>query len=203
VIGSLRGRLVDRSGSEVLVEAGGVGYRVTVYPATAVVLGDLGDDVFVHVHHHIREDAQVLYGFASRDERECFEALLGAHGVGPALALAILSVHDPVALRRALADDDIAALCLVPGVGRKTAARLLVELKSRLAVPDVDVRSGASGSASGAPSAGSARTDVRDALANLGYEPEEVRDALSELPDDGDSAALLKQALQRLALARR
>jgi Holliday junction DNA helicase RuvA len=205
VIGSLRGRLVDRSASEVLVEVGGVGYRVTVYPATAVVLGDLGDDVFVHVHHHIREDAQVLYGFASRDERECFEALLGAHGVGPALALAILSVHDPYALRRALADDDIAALCLVPGVGRKTAARLLVELKSRLAVPDVDVRTGAgaAGNAAGAATAGTARTDVRDALANLGYGPDEVRDALAELPDDGDAAALLKHALQRLALARR
>jgi Holliday junction resolvasome RuvABC DNA-binding subunit len=80
---------------------------------------------------------------------------------------------------------------------------LLVELKSRLAVPDVDVRGAASGSAPGVSAAGSARSDVRDALANLGYGPEEVRDALFELPDDGDSAALLKQALQRLALARR
>ncbi|OWY59205.1 hypothetical protein B7486_75835, partial [cyanobacterium TDX16] len=124
VIGSLRGTLLDRSGvGEVLVEVGGVGYRVTVAPTTAATVAEVGDEVFLHVHHHIREDDQALYGFVSREERICFEALLGAHGVGPTLALAILSVHDPVALRRLLAEEDLAALCLVPGVGKKTAAR--------------------------------------------------------------------------------
>src|SRR5207302_8300041 len=124
---------------------------------------------FVYVHHHVREDAQTLYGFPTRDERACFEALIGAHGVGPALALAILSVHSPDALRRTLADDDLASLCLVPGVGRKTAARLLVELKSRLAVPDIDLAAiGLSPSTTGAPNV---RADVREALAGLGYGP--------------------------------
>ena len=127
--------LCDPIVSEVLVEVSGVGYRVTIAPTTAVALGELGDEVFVWVHHHIREDAETLYGFAGRDERVTFEALLGAHGVGPALALAILSVHGPGALARILVEDDVSALCLVPGVGPKTAARLLVELKSRLDIP--------------------------------------------------------------------
>jgi Holliday junction DNA helicase RuvA len=198
MIGSLRGRLLDRAGCELLVEVQGVGYRIAVSPATAVAIGDPGDEVFVHVHHHVREDADTLYGFTSRDERVCFEALLGARGVGPALALAILSVHSPDALRRALADDDLDALCLVPGVGRKSAARLLIELKSRLALPEIDSAVVAAGG--GARARPSERVEVREALAGLGYGPDEVRQALLDLPDEGDPAVLLRQALRRLAV---
>ena len=200
MIGSLRGTLLDRGvgGAEVLVEVAGVGYRVTVAPATAVAVGDVGDEVFLHIHHHIREDAQTLYGFPRREERVCFEALLSAHGVGPALALAILSVHDPAGLQQVLADDDLDALCLVPGVGRKTATRLLVELKSRLDLGDLDVtRLEGDGSAPGA----SSRKDVHDALEGLGYGPDEIREVLHDLPNEGDSALLLRVALQRLAVA--
>jgi Holliday junction DNA helicase RuvA len=207
MIGSLRGRLLDRTEQEVLVEVSGVGYRVSVSPSTAVALGAIGDEVLVHIHHHVREDAQTLYGFASASERRCFEALLGAHGVGPSLALAILSVHSPESLQRTLADDDIASLCLVPGVGKKTAARLLVELKSRLSSGDIDLAAvvvSANGNGHGAVAdvTPSVRADVRDALTGLGYGPDEVREALAEVPDDGDVALLLKQALQRLAFAR-
>ena len=202
MIGSLRGTLLDRSlTGEILVEVGGVGYRVQAGPATSARLGDLGAEVFVWIHHHVREDADTLYGFAAKDERDAFEALLGAHGVGPALAMAILSVHPPVNLARVLADDDVAALCLVPGVGKKTAARLLIELKAKLDVPlgdgVVDVTTGAATDGSG----GSARADVRDALAELGYLPEEIAEATRELPD-GDAGSLLKEALRRLAGAR-
>ena len=124
MIGSLRGQLLDRtSESELLIEVGGLGYRVQVTPSTAVSLGSAGSEVFVHTHHAVREDSDTLYGFATIDERRIFESLISAHGVGPALGLAILSVHGPVALRVAVAQDDLAALCLVPGVGRKTAAR--------------------------------------------------------------------------------
>jgi Holliday junction DNA helicase RuvA len=201
MIGSLRGQLLDRDASEITVEVNGLGYRVIVTPATAVSLGDPGDTVFVHIHHHVREDAQVLYGFATRDERVCFEALLGAHGVGPALALAILSVHAPDALRRTLADDDVAALCLVPGVGKKTAARLLIDLKERLALPERSLVPAAVGAVNGSAGNGapSVRADVRDALAGLGYGPDEVREVLADLPDGADASALLRQALQRLA----
>jgi holliday junction DNA helicase RuvA len=203
VIGSLRGTLLDRGTSEVVVEVAGVGYRVTVSPTTVVAIGDPGDEVFCWVHHHQREDAQTLYGFTTKDERTCFEALLGAHGVGPSLALAILSVHSPVALARILAEDDLAALCLVPGVGKKTAARLLIELKSRLSVPDLGDAPVASGS--GPVVAGSARADVREALAGLGYTDAEVREAMADLPPDldADAGLLLREALGRLAAVRR
>jgi len=199
MIGSLRGTLLDRSGpGEVLIEVAGIGYRVTVTPTTVVELGDLGTEVFAHVHHHIREDTQTLYGFLTRDERDGFEALLGAHGVGPALALAILSVHDPAALATVVADDDVDALCLVPGVGKKTAARLLIELKSRLAIPLLEPVGAASTGTS--PRRASARSDVREALANLGYQPDEVATVTRDLPDDQDVSVLLKEALQRLAV---
>lgn len=204
MIGSLRGTLVDRTvGGEVLIEVAGVGYRVQAGPATAARLGDQGAEVFVWIHHHLREDASTLYGFASRDEREAFEALLSAHGVGPALALAILGVHPPANLVRVLAEDDVAALCLVPGVGKKTAARLLIELKSKLDVVPLDGGAGI-GPTGAAPAPGTqlaVRADVRDALAGLGYGPEEIAEATRELPE-GDAGELLKVALKRLAGAR-
>jgi Holliday junction DNA helicase RuvA len=203
VIGSLRGRLAHRSAGEVLVEVAGIGYRCIVSPATSVGLGEIGGEVLVHVHHHVREDAQALYGFPTLEERVAFEALLGAHGVGPALAVAILSVHSPAGLRRALADDDLAALCLVPGVGRKTAARLLIELKARLDVPDLDP--GATAMAANGNGHGAGRPspvdEVREALAGLGYEPEEIGRAVAGLPTDhdGDVGSLLRLALRALA----
>ena len=201
MIGSLRGTLLDRGADEITVEVGGVGYRVTVSPTTAVSLGDHGAEVFCWVHHHQREDDVTLYGFATKDERGCFEALLGAHGVGPALALAILSIHTPIALARILAEDDIGALCLVPGVGKKTAARLLIELKSRLSVPDLDGPTMVPGSPS--TSGPDARGDVRGALSELGYSEPEIREVMADLPPDGDAGVLLRDALQRLAAARR
>ena len=149
----------------------------------------LGAPVFLHVHTHVREDAIVLYGFATGDERACFEALLGAHGVGPALALAILSSLSPVSLRRAVATDDVDALTIVPGVGKKTAARLLLELKSRLDLPEGEpdlVLAALNGNGA------TARAEVKAALAGLGYGADEVRDAVRELPDDGAVEDLLR-----------
>jgi holliday junction DNA helicase RuvA len=202
MIGSLRGRLVHRGAGEVVLDVGGIGYVVVVSPTTVVALGETGDEAFVWVHHHVREDAETLYGFSTRDEKVTFEALLGAHGVGPSMALAILSVHAPAALVRILAENDVAALCLVPGVGKKTAARLLVELKSRLDVPETGavpaVAPGGQASAGAANPVG----DVRDALAGLGYSPDEIRTATVDLVDDGDAAALLRQALRQLASPR-
>jgi holliday junction DNA helicase RuvA len=202
VIGSLRGRLLHRADTEVLVEVGGLGYRVTLTPSSAATVGEVGAEVFLHVHHHVREDGETLFGFRTVDERLTFEALLGAHGVGPSLALAIVAVHPPDALRRVVATDDVAALCLVPGVGKKTAARLLLELKSRLDVPE-----GGSVAVTVVPPDGSpasALADVREALVGLGYGADEIREAVADLPTDGDtaSAELLRAALRRLAGAR-
>ena len=201
MIGSLRGTLLDRGADHVVVEVGGIGYQVTASPTTVLSVGDVGDEVFLWVHHHIREDHQALYGFATADSRRCFTALLGAHGVGPALAMAILSVHGPADLARVLAEDDVAALCLVPGVGKKTAARLLVELKSRLDIP-LDIGAPSAPAVGGRTGLGAVRADVREALTGLGYGTEEIRDVLADLPDADDPGALLKQALRRLAVVR-
>lgn len=164
--------------------------------------GELGDELFCWVHHHLREDAQTLYAFATEDERELFEVLIGAHGVGPALAMAILGVHSPGELARAVAADDLAALCLVPGVGKKTAARLLIELKSRLDVGSFDVGTvpggDADGGASGEPVA-SAKADVRSALGELGYSADEANRAVAALPAGDNPAELLRAALAHLA----
>ena len=197
MIGSLRGALLDRSlDGELLVEAGGVGYRVTTTPDLASSIGAIGDEVFVHVHHHVREDAQTLYGFRTKDERVCFEALLSAHGVGPSLALAIMSVHPPMQLHRALAADDVDALCMVPGVGKKTATRLIVELKSKLHLPVVDLANLADSSTAGERTV---HADVRDALLGLGYTQDEIRKVLADIPAVGDPASLVRQALQLMA----
>ncbi|HEY2332001.1 MAG TPA: Holliday junction branch migration protein RuvA [Acidimicrobiales bacterium] len=200
MIGLVRGTLVDRTArGEVLVDVGGLGYRVLVAPGTFGELGPLGGTVTLHTHLHVREDALVLYGFATVDERSCFEALLGAHGVGPALAQAILAVHRPSALRQLLAEDDVDGLCLVPGVGRKTATRLLLELKTRLDVPQGDLTAllGAV-----ADEGGRERREVREALATLGYGPDEIREALRDLPDEGDAASQLRAALGRVGSVR-
>ena len=201
MIGSLRGLLLDRTATgEVLVEAAGVGYRVLVPSGAHALLGELGNQIFLHVHTHVRDDAIVLYGFPTRDERACFEALIGTHGVGPSVALAILSVHSPSALRRAVATDDADALTLVPGIGKKTAARLLLELKPRLGGVDDDLDLVAVGAS--ADAAPSARGEVRAALAGLGYAAEEVREAVRHLPDEGSVEDLLRLALKHLAVAR-
>ena len=135
MIGSLRGSVVDKDpDGEIVIEVAGVGYRVSVNPRTLGDLSDVGAEAFVHIHHHIREDDQQLYGFATLIERKCFESVIGAHGVGPALGMAVLATLPPDELRQAVATEDVDALCLVPGVGKKTAQRMVLELKNRLDV---------------------------------------------------------------------
>jgi holliday junction DNA helicase RuvA len=214
VIGSLRGVILDRvtragQAAEVILEVGGVGYRVVVPTGAVSQLGPPGSAAFLHVHTHVREDAIVLYGFPTREERSCFEELIGAHGVGPAVALALLSVHTPAALLRAVESDDAEALMLVPGIGKKTATRLLMELKSRLSLdlddPDLRVVAGAAatGNGSTAPAdAASTRTEVRTALASLGYGADEIRLVLARLPAEGRVEDQLRLALREMAAVR-
>jgi Holliday junction DNA helicase RuvA len=197
MIGSLRGTVLERSGdSTVLIEVGGVGYVVTVTPKTLAEL-EPSSPAFLYVHHHIREDAQTLYGFLRRDERSTFEILVATHGIGPALAVAILATHGPRALVDIVATNDLGALTLVPGVGKKTAERLLVELRNRLNVPSLDpIGVGGSGGN------GTVVGDVREALAGLGYAPEEIRDVLRELPANAEAPVLLRDALKMLGAKR-
>ena len=199
MIGWLRGELLARTlEGELIVDVGGVGYRVSVPAPFLVRAGEVGDEVRVHVHTHVREDAIVLYGFATVEERRCFEALLGAHGVGPSLALAVLSILTPPDLVRAVMEEDLGVLCEVPGVGRKTAARLVIDLRSRLELPMMN----GSEVPGGAGVAANPRAEVRAALVELGYAPDEIRSALDGLPSDGTVEDLLRYALRELAGAR-
>ncbi len=197
MIGSLRGVLQERlEDGQVLVEVAGVGYRVTVTPTTSVSVGEVGQEIFLHIHHHFRESDQTLFGFLSRQERRCFETLLSAHGVGPSLALAVLGVHGPNELVRLIAEEDVSSLCLVPGIGKKTASRLLIELKDSL---DISVELDAVNTGTGADRR-SAMVEVQEALGGLGYSLEEIRPVLADLAGD-DPSVLLREALQRLAVA--
>ncbi len=190
MIASLRGRLADVLPDGAVIDVGGVGYRVYLTPKALASL-PRGGEVLVHTVTYVREDALSLYGFLSADERHVFEQLLGASGVGPKLALALLSVHSPDALRRAVNAGDADALTLVPGIGRKGAARLILDLKGKF------------GDAAGLelpsdPASRPAYAEVREALGALGYAPTEVKTALESLPDD--AGALPTQELLRLAL---
>jgi len=199
VIGWLRGELLARTlEGELLVDVGGVGYRVSVPGPLLSRVGEQGDEVRLHVHTHVREDAIVLYGFATAEERRCFEALVGAHGVGPSLALAILSMLTPADLTRAVMEEDLGVLCEVPGIGRKTAARLVLDLRSRLELSALN----GSEVPGGAGSPPNARAEVRAALVELGYGPDEIRRALDGMPAEGAVEDLLRQALRELAAAR-
>ncbi|MDW3213171.1 MAG: Holliday junction branch migration protein RuvA [Ilumatobacteraceae bacterium] len=195
MIGSLRGEILERDlGGSVLIEVAGVGYVVNVSQRAMAEL-EPSTTAFLYVHHHIREADQQLFGFLTRDERITFQTLIGTHGVGPALGMAIIATHPPAALVDIVANQDVASLTLVPGVGKKTAERLLVELKSRLSVP---VLEGAGGGEGG----GSAMADVREALSGLGYGENEIRDTLRELSPTGDAATLLRDALKALGARR-
>jgi len=200
MIGWLRGDLIARTlEGEILVDVGGVGYRVSVPAPLLSRLGEQGEEVKLHVHTHVREDAIVLYGFSTAEERRCFEALLGAHGVGPSLALAVLSILTPPDLVRAVLEEDLGVLCEVPGVGRKTAARLVIDLRSRLELPDMN----GSEVPGGSDARPNPRAEVRAALVELGYGPEEIRRAMDEVASsEGTVEDLLRQALRELALAR-
>ncbi len=214
MIGSLRGTVLDRAVRtdhqvEFLVEVGGVGYRVIVPAGCAGRVGERGGPAFLHVHTHVREDAMLLYGFPSRDERDCFELLLGAHGVGPAVAVALLSVLSPAALQRAVLNNDADALTLVPGIGKKTAARLVLELTPRFeSAVVIDVGGGAPGGLgesgpgpheASAADRGAQREEVKAALGALGYGNDEVRQALARLPVEGSTEDMLRHALRELA----
>ena len=197
-IGSLRGALTLAEDQEIILEVGGVGYRILIPPSTQEQFGEAGSETLVYTHHHFREDAQSLYGFPTREECLFFEALISTHGVGPSLGLAILSTHSPNQLAQILADQDSDALCVVPGIGKKTAARLIVELQSKIDSASIPLKNNEP-SGEGISSQDSGLRDVRDALSGLGYAKEEIQIAMRDLPSNTEPSLLLKFALQKLA----
>jgi Holliday junction DNA helicase RuvA len=190
MIGRLRGTLVDKSDNSILVDVGGVGYVVAVTPRTLISLPSVGEEAVLHTHLHVREDQLSLFGFDTRADKDLFAVLLGVSGVGPKVGLAILATMTPDQLRMAVVSGDTAALTAVPGIGKRSAEKLMLDLR-----PKMDASLEAS-TASGPMS------EVREALASLGYAPDEIRDTLATMSHDLPVQDMLKQSLQQLGKGR-
>jgi len=193
VIARLTGTILEKHPNRVVVDVAGVGYDVQVPLSTFYGLGEAGAPITLRVHTHVREDIIALYGFASALEQDLFERLISISGIGPKLALAVLSGIDPGELIRAVGTQDVARLTRIPGVGKKTAERIGLELKDRL--PPAASMSPAGES----PAGGDTRDDLLSALVNLGYQrpvAEKAVDAVLKKSPDGDFEALLREILR-------
>jgi Holliday junction DNA helicase RuvA len=197
VIAHLRGTILEKHPNRVVVDVGGVGYDVAVPLSTFYGLGEAGQEVALRVHTHVREDALALFGFASALELDLFERLIGISGIGPKLGLAVLSGIEPQELIGAIQRGDLTRLTAIPGVGKKTSERIVLELKDRL--PKTQV-------VAPAPEAGGVpvlRDDLLSALINLGYHrplaEKAVDAALKAVGRDAGFERTLKQALRELA----
>jgi Holliday junction DNA helicase RuvA len=198
MIAQLRGRILRKSPQEVVIDVGGVGYRVTIPVSTFYRLGEAGAEVSLRIHTHVREDAFALFGFLSETEESLFARLIDVAGVGPKLAVNILSGIEAPELVDALRASDVARLTRIPGVGRKTAERLVLELKDKMpaTLPAAEAP---------VPATGTAKEDLLSALVHLGYSrPEAERGAERALRDGGGDAPgrfedLLRRALQVLS----
>jgi holliday junction DNA helicase RuvA len=199
VIAFLRGRILDKQPNRIVVDVNGVGYELSVPLSTFYGLADVGGEIALRVHTHVREDALALYGFATRLEQDLFERLIGVSGIGPKVGLAVLSGIEPMDLMRAIERGDLARLTAIPGVGKKTSERIVLELKDRL--PRVEVAAvGEAAAAVEQPLL--LRDDLLSALINLGYHrplAEKAVDAAVKRTPDGDFERTLKQALRELA----
>lgn len=193
MIGSLRGTLIEKHPNQVLIEAGGVGYQVQIPLSTFSGLGGLRSEVTLLIHTHVREDQLSLFGFLTSREKRCFELLISASGVGPSLALRILSGMSIDHLVPAIGTADIAQLVRIPGVGRKTAERMIVELRDKMTALGPAV-------AGGLPARSQIESDAASALTNLGYDPRSVERAIEKARGQGgvDFESILRLALQVL-----
>jgi Holliday junction DNA helicase RuvA len=194
VIAELRGRVLRKGPQEVVVDVAGVGYRVAIPLSTFYRLGEPGSEIRLLTHTHVREDALALFGFLTESEQDLFERLIDVAGVGPRLALAILSGIEPPDLVAALRAGDVARLTRIPGVGRKTAERLVLELKDKL--------KGLAAAPAPAPAAGRARDDLVSALVHLGYSRPEAERGVDRVLRDGKDERfedLLRRTLRILS----
>jgi Holliday junction DNA helicase RuvA len=191
MIGFLQGSVAGLFGDGCFLDVNGVGYRLSCSTSTLRALPPEGSSFRLWTYLHVREDAMTLYGFSTESEQRIFEALLSVAGVGPKVALAVCSALSPDALRRALVTDDTEAIAAVPGIGKKTAQRIVLDLKEKLALPDLEV----------ADVRRDSLRQARSALENLGYSPGEVRAALAEIGPDPDRPVedVVKHALKVLA----
>ena len=196
MIAHLSGTLREKHLQQLIVDVGGVGYQVTVPLSTMYAVGDTTSRVDLRIYTHVREDALQLYGFATALEQALFERLISVSGIGPKVALAILSGIEPAELMRAIRSSDVARLTRIPGVGKKTAERVVLELKDRLPQPAAE-ETGAAAS----DGADDVRADLLSALANLGYQRASVEktvDKVLQTSDDRSFEPLLRATLKLL-----
>lgn len=186
MIGRLRGKAVAVRPEGLLLEVGGVAYEVAMSSKAIADVGRVGDEVAVHTHLLVREDGMSLYGFASESDRNLFRILLGASGVGPKVAMAILGVFSSEVLVRAVASEDVDALIQVPGVGRRSAQKIILDLKPKVADLEADV-------------VGTSETGrIREALEGLGYTASEIREVIPQLDHSASLTDQIRQALKEL-----
>jgi len=188
MIAHITGRVTAKTASSCVVTVGGVGLRLFMSTSALARLPAEGDDVTVFTHLHVREDELSLFGFESLEEQEIFERLITVSGVGPKVALAALSALAPSALVEAIAREDDALIATVPGIGKKTAQRVIIELKDKIGVPDLGARS----------AKGSAAAEATDAFASMGFSSAEVAVALKGYEGPDDAQAMLRYGLRRL-----
>jgi Holliday junction DNA helicase RuvA len=187
MIGRLRSVLVSLRPNGILLEVGAVGYEVAMTGPALAELPPMGEEVVVHTHLHVREDVLELYGFLTDADRVLFRTLLTASGVGPKVGMAILGTLGGDGVRQAIATENVDALCLVPGIGKRSAQKLVLELRPKLGALDTEL-----------PASRNSVAEVREALENLGYQPAEIREVLASLPTDQPVEGLLRLALQEL-----
>ena len=196
MIHRLRGQLVEKDPEGVVLDVGGVGYRASASLSTVRSLPSIGDECVLHTRMVVREDAMLLFGFASRDERAAFDALTAVSKIGPKLALAVLSSMSPPEVAEAVARGDVLKLSSVPGLGRKTAERLVLELRGK------DLAALGPEPAVAGDSGGGPYMEARDALSTLGYSLEEAERALNDVPPQATVEAYIKEALRRMGSRR-
>jgi len=198
MIGHLRGRVASRRPPQLTIDVSGVGYELEAPLSTFFTLPAIGEDVFLLTHLVVREDAHVLYGFATSDERQLFRMLLRVSGVGPKIALALLSGMSVEGFASCVRQQDVASLTRVPGIGRKTAERLVVEMRDRLA--GAALSDDYPGAGTGGSGAGAIETEAFDALVALGYKPAEAQRLIkSAAPGTHSTEDLIRRALQSAA----
>lgn len=203
MIAHVRGPVVGSTPESVVVDVGGVGYRCLVPTSTRSRLPGVGHEVLLHTSLQVREDSLTLFGFLSREEFDLFELLLRVDGIGPKVALGVLSAAAPEAVRRAIAFEDITALCRVPGIGKKTAQRLVLELKDKVGIVGSGAAVGGDSGAVGVDSLpGDAYSEAMEALGALGYSRAEAAEALvkagREAGDEPDLSKLVRLSLKHL-----
>lgn len=178
MIASVRGTLLFTALDHCIVETGGVGLQIFAPKPVLSNLGEIGGEVRLYTHLHMREDLLALFGFATTDQRYLFETLIGVSGIGPKVALSLLSSASPDELRNAIAGGDTTRLSRVPGIGKKTAERLVLELKTKLTVKGGPLPAGATGALVGV------NADLADMLVNLGFSAAEASSAIANMPVD-------------------